>query len=137
MSFVYYAALQQYPFPSILSQTIRLSLVEIGAGWAPDPENTGMMDAIPASQILGTSAPVSGKSFSGGIFKCSPVSFPNPVPSGRQVDGLLLWYDSGSPSTSRPLVWLDQFSGLPFIGNGIQHLTVEWAPGGVFAFGRS
>lgn len=136
MPFIYYAAAQHYPFPSIVDHTIRASLMYMDEGFLPSPELTHMIGDIPSSNFVLTSGPLSGKSFEGGIFRANDVQF-GVVPDGIQVDGVLLWHDTGDPATSRPLAWLDNFLNLPAVGDGVRKVKIVWPANGIFGIGRS
>ena len=48
--------------------------------------------------------------------------------SGQPVGAIILWADSGSPSTSRLIGWIDTGTGLPASPNG-GDITVQWSAG--------
>ncbi|MEO0248083.1 MAG: hypothetical protein ABIN58_00800 [candidate division WOR-3 bacterium] len=124
-NFVYKKSLQYYEFPSIVSQTIQVSLLKQGV-YTPDPAADEFYDVIPPAAIaaVGT-APLSGKSFTGGEFRADDMTF-GPVAAVGVCDAIVLWHDTGNPATSRLLVYIDTYTGLPVTPDGINWVNVQW-----------
>lgn len=131
-NFIYAKALQFYPFPNIVGNTIRVSLIRMNDGYLPDPLNDEFYNAIPPAAIKAVSDPLTNKSFVGGVFKADDITF-GAVPSGQACDGLVIWHDTGNNSNSRLLVWIDEYSGLPVTPDGVNWINVQWPASGIFA----
>ena len=78
------------------------------------------------SSIVATSGNLSGKSCTGGVLDANDETV-NTV-SGDQFEYIILWKDTGTPSTSPVLFGIDTASGLPFTPSG-SHIQVQWDSG--------
>lgn len=131
-NFIYAKALQFYPFPNIIGNTIRVSLIRTADGYTPDQANDEFYNAIPGAAVKAVSDPLTNKSFVGGVFKADDTTF-GAVPAGSACDGMVIWHDTGNSSTSRLLVWIDSYSGLPVTPDGVNWVNVQWPAAGIFA----
>lgn len=82
---------------------------------------------------------LSGKTVAGGVFDADDVVLPA-VPNAQDGfgdpidwDGAVLYVDTGTPSTSRLIAFLDSATGLPFMGDG-SDVTIEWDAGAAKIF---
>ncbi len=81
------------------------------------------------SGVVATSGNLSGKSVTNGTFDAGNVTWSSV--SGSSAEAIILYYDSGSPSTSRLICYIDSASGLPVTPNG-GDITCTWDAGGIF-----
>lgn len=75
---------------------------------------------------IGTEQTLAGKSVAGGVFDADDLDF-GPLAPGSTVKAVVLYKDTGNPSTSPLWLYLDSGSavGLPFATNG-GALTIPW-----------
>lgn len=74
---------------------------------------------------IGTPQTLSNKTVTGGIFDADDPNF-GALTSGSTIKALVLFKDTGNPSTSPLIVHLDQVTGLPFATNGGE-VSFPWA----------
>lgn len=109
----------------ILSVTVKAALVH-GASYTPNLAVDEFLSDIPGGAIIATSAALTSKSATGGAFSAD-----NPVfaaVSGGEADYIVIYADSGSPSTSRLIALLDTATNLPFTPAG-GSVTIAWDTG--------
>jgi hypothetical protein len=71
--------------------------------------------------VIGTLA---NKTEVGGVFSADPTTLPA-TPNGVAASQLIVYKDTGSPTTSRLILHIDSATGLPFTGNGLD-ATINW-----------
>ena len=82
------------------------------------------------SGVVGTSPPITTKTFTNGIFDGDNVVFSSV--SGSTVEAVILYIDTGVASTSPLVAFLDTgFTGLPFTPNG-GNVELTWDSTGIF-----
>ena len=74
--------------------------------------------------VVATSEPLTGKTFTGGVFDADDAVFT--AVAGTTVEAIALIVDTGDPATSPVIAWLDDATGLPFVPSG-GDITVVWA----------
>ena len=108
------------------SVNIKICLVDTGTYTYSATHN--FLDDI--SGIVATSGNLSGKSITDGAFDADNVTFSSV--SGSSAEAIIVYYDSGSASTSRLICYIDTATGLPVTPNG-GDITVTWDAGGIFS----
>lgn len=79
----------------------------------------------------GTPQTIGSKTYAGGLLDGADITFPA-VPAGPNVEALVLFLDTGTPSTSRLVAYYDTgVTGLPVTPNG-GDLPVTWNAAGIF-----
>jgi hypothetical protein len=78
------------------------------------------------SSIIASSANLSSKNCDYGVLDAADETV-NSV-TGDQFEYIVVWKDSGTPSTSPVLFGIDTASGLPFTPSG-SHIQVQWDSG--------
>ena len=122
-------ALLQASSDSALTGTVKVALVDLGAYTYNDAHD--MLDDI--SGVIGTPQTLGTKTFVGGVFDAADVTFPSV--SGATVEALIIYIDTGTPSTSRLVAFLDSgYTGLPVTPNG-GNIDVLWDTDGIFKIG--
>ena len=122
-------ALLQASSDSALTGTVKVALVDLGAYTYNDAHD--MLDDI--SGVVGTAQTLGTKTFVGGVFDAADVAFPSV--SGATVEALIIYIDTGTPSTSRLVAFLDSgYTGLPVTPNG-GNIDVLWDTDGIFKIG--
>lgn len=83
------------------------------------------------SGTVGTPQTIGSKTFTGGVFDGADVTFPSVV--GNQSEALVIYIDTGTPTTSPLVAYIDtSVTNLPVIPNG-GDITVTWNASGIFA----
>lgn len=122
-------ALLQASSNSALTGTVKVALVDLGT-YAYNAAHD-MLDDI--SGVIGTPQTLGTKTFAGGVFDAADVTFPSV--SGVTVEALIIYIDTGTPSTSRLVAFLDSgYTGLPVTPNG-GNIDVLWDTDGIFSIG--
>jgi len=82
---------------------------------------------VPAAARVATSANLTTKSVTGGVFDADDITFS--AVTGDQSEALILYIDTGVESTSRLIAFLDSgITGMPVTPNG-GDITVTWDAG--------
>ncbi|MEV4122927.1 hypothetical protein [Micromonospora sp. NPDC049645] len=107
--------------------TVRALLVDL-ADYTPNTAVGGddNLDDIPAGARVATSAPLTGKTATGGVCDAADVTFTSV--SGDVAEAIVLFVDSGTPSTSRLIAIIDTATGLPVTPDG-NNIAVTWDNG--------
>mgnify|MGYP000950876653 CR=1 FL=1 len=83
-----------------------------------------------ASATVGTPQTLGTKTFTNGLFDAADSTFT--AVSGATVEALVIYLDTGTPTTSRLLAYYDTgVTGLPATPNG-GDITVTWNASGIF-----
>ena len=84
------------------------------------------MDAVAASPDprVGTDQLLSGKSTTGGTADAADITFPAVV--GGTVSAVIIYKSTGALSTSVPIAYIDDVTGLPITPTGVD-ITVVWS----------
>lgn len=82
------------------------------------------------SGIASTSANLAGKTVTGRVIDATDVTF-TAVPAGSPCEAIILYVDTGVPTTSRLIIYADSASsGLPVTPNG-GDIVVRWNASGI------
>lgn len=88
------------------------------------------MDDVPSGARVGTAQTLGSKTFTNGLFDAADVTFP--AVTGDQSEAILIYIDTGSDATSRPVCFLDTgVTGLPVTPNG-GDIGITWNASGIF-----
>ncbi len=122
---------------ALLTSNIDMVLVRTGAGhYVADTSITGdqFLSAIALADRISTSAFFTGKVTAlmglGGVFLCDNSKFPS-VTAGAPCGAIVIVQDTGVAATSRIIVYLDGYSGLPYTPTGADG-NVSFPAAGVF-----
>ena len=77
--------------------------------------------------LVGTPQILTGKTIAGGVFDADDAKFGALAP-GNTVKAIAVFLDTGNPSTSPLLCYLDEVTGFPFATNGGE-VTIPWSDG--------
>lgn len=77
--------------------------------------------------VIGSPATLTSKSTTGGAADAADVTFAA-VAAGTVVDAIIIYKDTGTPSTSPLLAYLGNATGLPITGNG-GDIIIVWDNG--------
>lgn len=106
------------------SDTIKASL--LSSSYTANLSTDEFWSGISAN-LLNTSQTLASKSVTGGVFDAADVTF-TAVTSGSTVKAVVIWKDTGTPSTSPLLVYIDTITGFPLATNG-GDITITWDNG--------
>jgi hypothetical protein len=84
------------------------------------------LSIIPGVELVATSANLSGKTVSAGVFDALDVVFA--TVAGDVAEALVIYKDTGVAATSPLIVYIDVAAGLPVVPNG-GNITVTWDNG--------
>lgn len=117
---------------NLLAGTVRAQLVDTGAYVFADTHQ--FLSSIPAGARIGTPFTLTGKTVTNGVFDAADGTFVS-VPAGSgtaaTVEALVLYRDTGDPTTSDLIAYIDAATGLPFTPDG-GNANVTWPGGGIF-----
>lgn len=82
---------------------------------------------VTAGAIIGSPATFTSKSTTGGAADAADVTFAA-VAAGTVVDAIIVFKDTGTPSTSPLIAYLGNATGLPITGNG-GDIIIVWDNG--------
>lgn len=129
-NFVYPLALEAYPFPSILTDDIKVLLTR---GYTPTAATDQFLAIIPGGQQIANTGNLGTKTFALGVFKAAATTF-GVVAAGAACQGLVVYHDTGVQATSELLCFIDtSYTGLPVTPDGLNSITITWPAGGIFA----
>lgn len=77
--------------------------------------------------VVGAAAGLTGKTIAGGTFDADDLNF-GPLAAGSTIKAIALFKDTGLPSTSPLLCYLDEVTGFPFSTNG-GAVSIPWSNG--------
>ena len=123
-SALYGKALQAFLEGSIawLTDTIKVVAAKSTYSAVKTATNPTLNDIASGDRVvIGTLA---NKTEVGGVFSADPTTLPA-TPNGVAASQLIVYKDTGSPTTSRLILHIDSATGLPFTGNGLD-ATINW-----------
>lgn len=112
---------------NLMTSALRIVLVTSGYTFSSAHE---FLSEVAAGVRVATSAPLTGKSVTGGVFDAADVTFT--ALSGSTVTAFVLYHDTGTEGTSRLIAHVDKGGGLPYTPMGTDK-DVVFSPQGVFA----
>ena len=88
----------------------------------------GFLDEIPGGAIIASAVALGGKTISGRTLQTTnPITFPT-VAVGNDVTAIVVYLHTGTPSTSRLVLYVDTAFGLPAVRDGLD-VRVSWSTG--------
>lgn len=105
------------------TDNIKVAIVD-GAVYTPDLNLDEFIDDIVS--VIATSGNLTGKDTTDGVADAADVTFT--TVSGAQSEFLVIYFDSGTPSTSPLIALIDTATGLPVTPDG-GDITVTWDSG--------
>lgn len=106
------------------TDTIKAALVT--NGYTPNLSTHDFYDDVSAN-VVGTPQTLGTKTITDGVFDAADVTF-TAVASGSTVNYILIYKDTGTPSTSPLIALIDTATGLPVLTNG-GNITITWDNG--------
>lgn len=80
-----------------------------------------------SSHVVGTPQTLGSKTITNGVFDAADVTF-TAVSAGDTVEAVVIYKDTGTPSTSNLLAYIDTITGFPLATNG-GDITIQWDSG--------
>lgn len=111
---------------SSLAGTVKVALLDTGTYTYSSAHD--FYDDV--TGVVGTDQTIGSATFTNGTFDAADATFT--AVSGASVEALLLYISTGTPSTSRLVLFLDTSqTGLPVTPNG-GNITITWNASGIF-----
>lgn len=108
--------------------TVKVALIDT-ADEAYNAADTFLSDVTGAG-IVGTAQTIANTTVANGLFDGDNVTFP--AVTGDQCEALIIYIDTGTPTTSRLVAFIDTgVTGLPVTPNG-GDIVVTWHASGIF-----
>lgn len=80
-----------------------------------------------SAHVLGTPQTLGSKAITNGVFDAADVTF-TAVTAGDTCEGVVIYKDTGTPSTSALIAYIDTITGFPLATNG-GDITIQWDNG--------
>lgn len=113
---------------NLSSGTVKVALIDTGTYTY---NSADQFWSAASSASVGTPQTIGSKTFTNGVFDGSDVTFT--AVTGNSVEALIIWIDTGTPSTSPLVAYIDtSVTGLPVTPNG-GDITITWNASGIFA----
>lgn len=114
---------------NLTSVDVKVVLVDAADYTANSATDEDLAD-IPVGARVATSANLTTKTVTGGVFDADDVTFTGVT--GDESEALVIYIDSGAEATSRLIAYLDTgFTGLPITPNS-GDIVVQWNASGIF-----
>ncbi len=110
---------------NLSSNDIRVILVDT-ADYTVNLATHDFLDDVPAGARVAVSSALGSKTVTDGIFDAADVTFSSVT--GDVSEALIIYYHTGTESTSRLIAYIDTATGLPVTPNG-GNITVTWDNG--------
>lgn len=120
------AFLSQSPALDWDTDNIKVSLVDITSAYTVSIDVDQFYDDGPEANVVATSSNLGTKTVTLGVADAADVTFS--AVSGAVSGALVIWKDTGTPSTSPLIAYIDTATGLPVTPNG-GNITVTWDSG--------
>lgn len=114
---------------NLSSLTIKAALVDTGVT-AYNSAHDNYDDISTA--VIGTPVTLTGKTTAAGVFDSSTNPSFTGLVAAPTIEAVVVYYDSGTPSTSTLICWIDSATGLP-VAAGATQVDVTWDASGIFA----
>lgn len=102
----------------LATATIKLMLVRTGAGhYVVNQATDQFVNVIAGGDQIATTSALTSVSITDGIFNAANTVF-TAVASGPAAGAFVIFIDTGTPSTSPLIAYIDSYSGLPVTPNG-------------------
>lgn len=110
--------------------TVKTILIDTGTYTYTTWLNSSQFYSDVSGQVGGTSQTINNTTVTNGLFDGDDVTFSSVT--GNSAEAILIYIDTGTPSTSRLVAWLDTgVTGLPVTPNG-GNISIQWNASGIF-----
>lgn len=122
------ALLQASANSELSGGTVKVALVDTGT--YTFSQSHQFYSSVSAS-VVGTPVALTSKTFVNGVFDADDSVFS--AVTGLSIEALVIYIDTGTPSTSRLVAYIDSsVTGLPVTPN-TGNITITWNASGIFA----
>jgi hypothetical protein len=110
---------------NLLTENIKVAI--LNSNYISNENSDTFFSDIPQNSIEGISQSLSNKVINNGSFDADDITITQYAGSG--FTSLVLYLDSGNPSTSKLIAYIDDTSGLPFVNslNAQVDITIIWS----------
>jgi hypothetical protein len=116
--------------PTVNVKAVLVDTGDVGAAYNAAHQ---FLSDIPSGARVVTSGNLASKTITGGVFDAADITFT--AAAGDPVEAIVLYVDSGTPTTSQLICFIDTVAGpapLSITLNG-GDVNVQWAAGGIFS----
>lgn len=107
------------------TDTIKVQLVDTGS-YTVNLATDDAINDIAGGAIIGTAVALASKTITDGVFDAADTTLV--AVTGAQSEALVIYKDSGTPSTSWLIAYIDTATGLPVTPNG-GDILIQWDNG--------
>lgn len=107
--------------------TIKVLLVDT-ASYSVNLATHQFLNSIPLGMRIGTAQVLASKTYTDGVFDAADVTFSGLV-TPPTLEGIVIFNDTGTDTTSRLVAWFDTATGLPTSGTSVTSVTITWDAG--------
>lgn len=112
--------------PSVDLDTDTIKVALVTSGYTFNAANQFYSDLTPGSNVVGTPQTLGSKTVTDGVFDAADVTFT--AVTGSACNALVIYKDTGTPSTSPLIAYIDTATGLPVTPNG-GNISIAWDNG--------
>lgn len=127
MANVFYPKWKEFLLQSLLSADLKIVLVDTNDYTFSNAHQ--FLSDIPAAARVATSPNLSNKAVTNGVLTADNFVFP--TVTGDESEAVVLYIDSGDPTTSRIIAFYDSAIGLSLVPNG-ENINLFFPSGQVF-----
>lgn len=109
----------------LLADNIKVTLIDSN-DYTENLSTDEFYDDIPAGAKVAESGNLANKDTTAGTFDADDITFTSVT--GDECEALVIWKDTGTPSTSPLIAFIDNATGLPVTPNG-GDINVTWDSG--------
>lgn len=109
-----------------LTDTIASQLIDMAA-YTPDLVNHQFLSDIPSGARIGSAVTLTSKSSLAGVADAADVSHAGLI-SAPSIEAVVIFQNTGNPSTSRLIALIDTATGLP-VAAGATQVDIGWSNG--------
>jgi len=120
------AGLLQSTSGTSLAGTLKAALVDTGTYTFSTSHD--FYDDV--SGVVGTPATLASKTYTGGVLDAADVA-DYAAGAGASAEAIILYLDTGTPSTSRLVAYIDTFTATP---SGVDTVDITWHADGIIKF---
>jgi len=113
----------------MLVDNLKVVLVDT-ATYTVNLNTDDFLDDIPVGERVATSANMSTKTTTDGVFDADDITFSSVT--GDECEAVVIYKDTGTASTSPLIAYIDTATGLSVVPNG-GDITITWNASGIFS----
>jgi hypothetical protein len=106
---------------------VTIKAILVSSSYSPNLTTDEYYNPAISSYILNSAQTLGSKSVTNGVFDAADVTF-TAVTAGSTAKAVVLYYDTGTPTTSPLIAYIDTITGFPLATNG-GDITIQWDNG--------